>query len=141
MHVLALNKEGQWPYAEILLTTPGAFQEALNQVTIIEQQCIEYGLDSIKLDEIENFLLKAEKSSNIERKDNEDLTGRAYEDITSSEYDSIVSISDQAIDVYAVTKIYEITDDDEEQPIGTDKDKMNALANYLRYVADKIEEK
>lgn len=40
MHVLALNKEGQWPYAEILLTTPGAFQEALNQVTIIEQQCI-----------------------------------------------------------------------------------------------------
>jgi hypothetical protein len=40
MHVLALNKEDQWPYAEILLTTPGAFQEALNQVTIIEQQCI-----------------------------------------------------------------------------------------------------
>lgn len=75
------------------------------------------------------------------RNNNEDLTGRAYENITSSEYDSIVSILDQAIDVYAVTKIYEITDDDEEQPIGTDKDKMNALANYLRYVADKIEEK
>ena len=72
MHVLALNKEGQWPYAEILLTTPGAFQEALNQVTIIEQQCIEYRLDNIKLDEIENFLLKAEKGSNIEREDNED---------------------------------------------------------------------
>ena len=72
MHVLALNKEGQWPYAEILLTTPGAFQETLNQVTIIEQQCIEYGLDNIKLDEIENFLLKAEKGSNIEREDNED---------------------------------------------------------------------
>lgn len=71
----------------------------------------------------------------------EDLTGCAYEDITSSEYNSIVSILNQAIDVYAVTKIYEITDDDEEQPIGTDKDKMNALANYLRYVADKIEEK
>ena len=75
------------------------------------------------------------------RNNAEDLTGRAYEDITSSEYDSIVSILDQAIDVYAVTKIYEITDDDKEQPIGTDKDKMNALANYLRYVADKIEEK
>ena len=72
MHVLARYKEGQWPYAEILLTTPGAFQEALNQVTVIEQQCIEYGLDSIKLDEIENFLLKAEKGSNIEREDNED---------------------------------------------------------------------
>ena len=75
------------------------------------------------------------------RNNAEDLTGRAYEDITSSEYDSIVSILDQAIDVYAVTKIYEITDDDEEKPIGTDKDKMNALANYLRYMADKIEEK
>ena len=72
MHVLARYKEGQWPYAEILLTTPGAFQEALNQVNIIEQQCIEYGLDSIKLDEIENFLLAAEKGSSIEREDNED---------------------------------------------------------------------
>lgn len=75
------------------------------------------------------------------RNNDEALTGNAYEDITSSDYDSIVSILDQAIDAYAVTKIYEITDDDEEQPVGTDKDKMNALANYLRYVADKIEEK
>ena len=72
MHVLALNKEGQWPYAEILLTTPGAFQEALNQVTIIEQQCIEYGLDSAPLDEVENFLLAAEKGSNIKRDGDED---------------------------------------------------------------------
>lgn len=75
------------------------------------------------------------------RDNNEDLTGRAYEDIMSSEYDSIVSILDQAIDAYAKTDLYEITDDDEEKIIGTDKDKMNALANYLRYVADKIEEK
>ena len=75
------------------------------------------------------------------RNNAEDLTGRAYEDIMSSEYDSIVSILDQAIDAYAKTNLYEITDDDEEQPIGTNKDKMNALANYLRYVADKIEEK
>jgi hypothetical protein len=75
------------------------------------------------------------------RNNAEDLTGRAYEDITASEYDSIVSILDQAIDAYTKTDLYEITDNDEEQPIGTDKDKMNALANYLRYVADKIEEK
>ena len=75
------------------------------------------------------------------RDNSEDLTGRAYEDIMPSDYDSIVSILDQAIDAYAKTEIYEIIDDDEEQPIGTDKDKMNALANYLRYVADKIEEK
>lgn len=45
MHVLARYKEGQWPYAEILLTTAGAFLEALNQANIIEQQLIEYGLD------------------------------------------------------------------------------------------------
>lgn len=72
MHVLALNKEGQWPYAEILLTTPGAFQEALNQANIIEQQLIEYGLDSVPLDEVETFLLAAEKGSSIERDGNED---------------------------------------------------------------------
>lgn len=65
MHVLARYKEGQWPYAEILLTTPGAFQEALNQANIIEQQLIEYGLDSAPLDEVENFLLAAEKGSSI----------------------------------------------------------------------------
>lgn len=75
------------------------------------------------------------------RNNDEALTGNAYEDIVSSDYDSIVSILDQAIDAYTKTDLYEITDDDEEQPIGTDKDKMNALANYLRYVADKIEEK
>lgn len=72
MHVLARYKEGQWPYAEILLTTAGAFLEALNQANIIEQQLIEYGLDSAPLDEVENFLLAAEKGSSIERDGNED---------------------------------------------------------------------
>ena len=75
------------------------------------------------------------------RNNDEALTGNAYEDIVSSDYDSIVSILDQAIDAYAKTEIYEVTDDCDEKLIGTDKDKMNALANYLRYVADKIEEK
>lgn len=72
MHVLARYKEGQWPYAEILLTTAGAFLEALNQANIIEQQLIEYGLDRAPLDEVENFLLAAEKGSNIKRDGNED---------------------------------------------------------------------
>lgn len=71
----------------------------------------------------------------------EHLGGDAYEDIITSEYDSIVSILDQAIEAYKKTDIYEITDDNEEQIIGTHKDKMNALANYLRSVADDIEEK
>lgn len=71
----------------------------------------------------------------------ESLCGNAYEDIVTSYYDSIVSILDQAIDAYRDTDIYEITDDNEEQIIGTHKDKMNALANYLRRVANDIEEK
>ena len=69
------------------------------------------------------------------------LGGEAYEDIITSEYDSIVSVLDQAIEAYKKTDIYEITDDNEEQIIGTYKDKMNALANYLRRVANDIEEK
>ena len=69
------------------------------------------------------------------------LGGNAYEDIIASEYDSIVSILDQAIEAYKKTDIYEITDDNEELPVGTYKDKMNALANFLRSVADDIEEK
>ena len=71
----------------------------------------------------------------------ESLGDDAYEDIVISEYDSIVSVLDQAIEAYKKTDIYEITDDNEEQVIGTYKDKMNALANYLRSVADDIEEK
>lgn len=71
----------------------------------------------------------------------ESLCGNAYEDIVTSYYDSIVSVLDQAIDAYRDTDIYEITDDNEEQIIGTRKDKMNALANYLRRVANDIEEK
>ena len=69
------------------------------------------------------------------------LGGDAYEDIITSEYDSIVSVLDQAIEAYTKTDIYKITDDNEERIIGTQKDKMNTLANYLRRVADNIEEK
>lgn len=71
----------------------------------------------------------------------ESLGGDAYEDIITSEYDSIVSVLDQAIEAYRDTDIYEITDDNEERIIGTYEDKMNALANYLRSVADDIEER
>lgn len=69
------------------------------------------------------------------------LGGEAYEDIITSEYDSIVSVLDQAIEAYKKTDIYEITDDNDEQIIGTYKDKMNALANYLRSLANDIEER
>lgn len=57
------------------------------------------------------------------------------------EKENIKELIDQAIDAYRDTDIYEITDDNEEQIIGTRKDKMNALANYLRRVADDIEER
>lgn len=53
----------------------------------------------------------------------------------------LIKLQFKGNDFIIKTNLYKITDDDEEQPIGTDKDKMNALANYLRYVADKIEEK
>lgn len=69
------------------------------------------------------------------------LGGDAYEDIITSEYNSIVSVLDQDIEAYKKTDIYEITDDNDERIIGTHKDKMNALANYLRRVANDIEEK
>lgn len=72
MHVLAFHEEGQWPYANIFPTAKDAFEEALNQTNIIEQQCIEYGLESIQLDDIENFLLKAEKNSCIEHGNEKD---------------------------------------------------------------------
>lgn len=71
----------------------------------------------------------------------ESLCGDAYEDIITSEYDSIVSVLNQAIEAYKKTDIYEITDDNEERLVGTYKNKMNALANYLRRVANNIEEK
>lgn len=57
----------------------------------------------------------------------ESLGGDAYEDIVISEYDSIVSVLDQAIDAYRDIDIYEITDDNEEQIIGTYKDKMKSI--------------
>lgn len=71
----------------------------------------------------------------------ENLCGDAYEDIITSEYDSIVSVLNQAIEAYKKTDIYEITDDNEERLVGTYKNKINALANYLRRVANNIEEK
>ena len=71
----------------------------------------------------------------------ESLCGDAYEDIITSEYDSIVSVLNQAIEAYKKTDIYEITDDNEERLVDTYKNKMNALANYLRRVANNIEEK
>lgn len=72
MHVLARHEEGQWPYANILPTTKDAFEEALNQTDIIKQQCIEYGHPSLPLNDIENFLLKAEKNSCIKRGNEKD---------------------------------------------------------------------
>lgn len=107
------------------------------------------GTENIKLNKSPMFTelvqnIKMTPQEQIEQMlvdNDESLGGDAYEDIVTSEYDSIVSVLDQAIEAYKKTDIYEITDDNEEQIIGTYKDKMNALANYLRRVADDIEER
>lgn len=91
---------------------------------------------------VQNLKMTPQKQIEQMLWDNDEyLGGDAYEDIITSEYDSIVSVLDQAIEAYKKTDIYEITDDNEERIIGTRKDKMNALANYLRRVANDIEEK
>lgn len=69
----------------------------------------------------------------------EGLCGLYYENVVSSDYDSIVSIVKQAIDAYKNTSLYNCDDDCNEIPIGTYEDKMRALANYFRRIADDIE--
>ena len=71
----------------------------------------------------------------------ESLAGYYYEEIMTSDYDSIVSILNQAIRAYEKTEIYDYENDDDDVQLGTKRDKMNALANYLRHVANKIEER
>ena len=73
-------------------------------------------------------------------RDNDDrLCSSHYEDIATSDYDSVVSIVKQAIGAYEKTSLYDYDDDDNEVPIGTHEDKMRALANYFRRIADDIE--
>lgn len=69
----------------------------------------------------------------------ERLCGFYYEDVVSSDYDSIVSILKQSIDAYEKTSLCDYDDDCNEVPIGTYEDKMKALADYLRHVANTIE--
>lgn len=69
----------------------------------------------------------------------ERLCGFHYEDIITSDYDTIVSILKQGIEAYKKTSLCDYDDDCNEVPIGTYEDKMKALADYLRHVADTIE--
>lgn len=103
---------------------------------------VEINKDPMFTELVQNIKMTPQEQIEQMLWDNDEyLGGDAYEDIVTSEYDSIVSVLDQAIEAYKKTDIYEITDDNEEQIIGTHKDKMNALANYLRRVANDIEEK
>lgn len=108
----------------------------------LETDHVEFSKSPMFTDLVQNLKMTPQEQIEQMLIDNDESLGRdAYEDIVTSEYDSIVSVLDQAIEAYKDTDIYEITDDDEEHLIGTYKDKMNALANYLRSVADDIEEK
>ena len=108
----------------------------------LETEHVELNKSPMFQELVQNLKMTPQKQIEQMLFDNDELLGgNAYEDIITSEYDSIVSVLDQAIEAYKKTDIYEITDDNEELPVGTYKDKMNALANYLRSVADDIEEK
>lgn len=82
-----------------------------------------------------------EKIEQMLLNNDESLCGYHYEEIVTSDYNNIVSILNQAIDAYKQTELYDYEVDDLDTLLGTEKDKMNALANYLRHVADQIEEK
>lgn len=108
----------------------------------LETDHVEFSKSPMFTEVVQNLKMTPQKQIEQMLWDNDEyLGGDAYEDIITSEYDSIVSVLDQAIEAYKQTDIYEITDDNEERIIGTHKDKMNALANYLRRVANEIEEK
>ena len=108
----------------------------------LETDHVEINIGPMFTELVQNIKMTPQEQIEQMLIDNDEyLGGDAYEDIITSEYDSIVSVLDQAIEAYKKTDIYEITDDNEERIIGTHKDKMNALANYLRRVANEIEEK
>jgi hypothetical protein len=63
------------------------------------------------------------------------LQGEEYDEIYGSSYDSIVDIVDRAIAAYFEKEIHDWYAEDSDQPIGTDKEKADALARYFEQLA------
>ena len=68
----------------------------------------------------------------------ESLQGTEYEGIYVSDYDSIVDVIKYGIDAYFAQDIIDYSSEDDnalDQPIGTDEDKAEALAQYFEQLA------
>ena len=71
----------------------------------------------------------------------ESLQGTEYENIYVSDYDTIVDVIKYGIDAYFAHDIIDYNyedDDDLDKPIGTDKEKAEALAQYFEQLAKDI---
>ena len=73
----------------------------------------------------------------------ESLQGTEYEGIYVSDYDSVVDVITYGIDAYFAQDIIDYNSEDDDaldQPIGTDEEKAEALAQYLEQLAQDIRE-
>lgn len=73
----------------------------------------------------------------------ESLQGTEYEGIYVSDYDSIVDVIKYGIDAYFAQDIIDYSsenDDALDNPIGTEQEKAEALAQYLEQLAQEIRE-
>ena len=69
------------------------------------------------------------------------LQGTEYEGIYVSDYDSIVDVIKYGIDAYFAQDIIDYSSEDDDaldNPIGTDEEKAEALAQYLEQLAKDI---
>lgn len=73
----------------------------------------------------------------------ESLQGTEYEGIYVSDYDSIVDVIKYGIDAYFAQDIIDYSSEDDDaldNPIGTEQEKAEALAQYLEQLAQEIRE-
>ena len=73
----------------------------------------------------------------------ESLQGTEYEGVYVSDYDSIVDVIKYGIDPYFAQDIIDYSsenDDALDNPIGTEQEKAEALAQYLEQLAQEIRE-
>lgn len=73
----------------------------------------------------------------------ESLQGGEYEGIYVSDYDTVVDVIKYGIDAYFAHEIIDYSSEDDDaldNPIGTEQEKAEALAQYLEQLAQEIRE-
>lgn len=71
----------------------------------------------------------------------ESLQGTEYEGIYVSDYDSVVDVITYGIDAYFAQDIIDYNSEDDnalDNPIGTEQEKAEALAQYLEQLAKEL---